>query len=169
MTTETVNHPLHYGGDTTYEHIKVVEAWGLGYNLGNSTKYMVRAGKKDPNKELEDLEKARWYLDREIALVKTRQMARQQSKPAPATGIGAYGEKAVVERPKAQDPAIDTGLKQPSKAEWVRDSDEALGVNLGGVYQCFARGSDFVKVRNSRNEMVWLPIESVRLTFNEET
>jgi hypothetical protein len=168
VTTEKINHPLHYGGDTIYEHIKVVEAWGLGYNLGNATKYISRAGKKDPAKHLEDLEKARWYLDREIANVRSAQMPQGRSKPLPATGIGPYGENAVAERPKAQDPAIDPGLKQPSKAEWVRDSDETLGVNLGGVYQCFARGSDFVKVRNSRSEMVWLPIESVRLTFNEE-
>lgn len=63
---EQVNHPPHYGGDTTYEVIKVIEAWGLGFHLGNSVKYIARAGKKDPAKELEDLEKARWYLVRRI-------------------------------------------------------------------------------------------------------
>jgi hypothetical protein len=64
-TMEKVNHPHHYGGDSTYEHIKVVEAWGLDYDLGNCTKYIARAGKKtdDP---LEDLKKARWYLDHKI-------------------------------------------------------------------------------------------------------
>lgn len=61
---ETVNHPAHYGGDTTYEAIKVIEAWGLGFCLGNAVKYICRAGKKDA--QLEDLKKARWYLDREI-------------------------------------------------------------------------------------------------------
>lgn len=64
---EQVNHPQHYGGDTTYEVIKVIEAWGLGFHLGNSVKYIARAGKKDPAKELEDLEKALWYLKRRIA------------------------------------------------------------------------------------------------------
>lgn len=62
---EAVNHPDHYGGeDNPYEAIKVIEAWGLGFNLGNTVKYISRAGKK--NDILEDLKKARWYLDRQI-------------------------------------------------------------------------------------------------------
>ncbi len=61
-----VDHPPHYGGaDNPYEAIKVIEAWGLGFNLGNTVKYISRAGKKGA--ALEDLRKARWYLDREIA------------------------------------------------------------------------------------------------------
>lgn len=61
----TVDHPAHYGGDSTYEAIKVIEAWNLGFSLGNAVKYIARAGKK--GSALEDLQKARWYLDREIA------------------------------------------------------------------------------------------------------
>lgn len=65
---ETVNHPLHYGGaDNPYEAIKVIEAWDLGFCLGNAVKYINRAGKKDVRKTVEDLKKARWYLDREIS------------------------------------------------------------------------------------------------------
>ena len=64
---ETVNHPPHYGGDTTYEAIKVIEAWDLGFSLGNAVKYIARAGKKPETSEIEDLKKARWYLDRRIA------------------------------------------------------------------------------------------------------
>ena len=63
---EAVNHPEHYGGDTTYEAIKVIEAWGLGFHDGNAVKYICRSGKKDPAKRLEDLKKARWYLNRLI-------------------------------------------------------------------------------------------------------
>lgn len=63
---EVINHPQHYGGDTTYEAIKVIEAWELGFCLGNAVKYISRAGKKNPAKECEDLEKARWYLERRI-------------------------------------------------------------------------------------------------------
>lgn len=59
-----INHPDHYGGDTTYETIKVIEAWGLGFHLGNVVKYISRAGKKGDIEE--DLKKARWYLDRKI-------------------------------------------------------------------------------------------------------
>jgi hypothetical protein len=62
---EIVNHPAHYGGDTTYEAIKVIEAWKLGFCLGNTVKYIARADHK--RSALEDLKKARWYLDREIA------------------------------------------------------------------------------------------------------
>ena len=62
---ESINHPAHYGGpDDPYEAIKVIEAWDLGFNLGNTLKYIARAGKK--GSALEDLEKAAWYLNREI-------------------------------------------------------------------------------------------------------
>jgi hypothetical protein len=65
---EPVDHPQHYGGkDNPYEAIKVIEAWDLGFCLGNTVKYISRAGKKDAAKTVEDLKKARWYLDREIA------------------------------------------------------------------------------------------------------
>jgi hypothetical protein len=65
--SEMVNHPAHYGGaDSPYEAIKVIEAWGLdkSFCLGNVIKYISRA--KHKGVELEDLKKARWYLDREI-------------------------------------------------------------------------------------------------------
>jgi hypothetical protein len=62
-----VNHPAYYGGkDNNYEAIKVIEAWDLGFCLGNVIKYLSRAGKKEPNREIEDLEKALWYLERHI-------------------------------------------------------------------------------------------------------
>jgi hypothetical protein len=64
---ESVEHPEHYGGkDNPYEAIKVIEAWDLNFNLGNVVKYISRAGKKDPGKFLEDLEKAREYISFEI-------------------------------------------------------------------------------------------------------
>ena len=67
--TEMVNHPNHYGGETNpYEAIKVIEAWDLGFNLGNTVKYISRAGKK--TNTLEDLEKASWYINREINKLK---------------------------------------------------------------------------------------------------
>jgi hypothetical protein len=66
LQDEQVEHPAHYtaGG---VETIDAIEAWGLGFCLGNAVKYISRAGKKDPSKTLEDLRKARWYLDREIS------------------------------------------------------------------------------------------------------
>lgn len=67
---EAVNHPDHYGGgDNPYEAIKVIDAWNLGFSLGNTVKYISRAGKKGgEEKRLQDLKKARWYLDHEIEL-----------------------------------------------------------------------------------------------------
>lgn len=62
MPKEMVNHPDHYGGaDNPYEAIKVIDAWDLGFGLGNVVKYILRSDKKE--KKLEDLKKARWYLD----------------------------------------------------------------------------------------------------------
>ena len=66
---ELVNHPQHYGGkDNPYEAIKVIEAWDLGFCLGNTVKYISRAGKKDET--IQELEKALWYLKREIKNLK---------------------------------------------------------------------------------------------------
>lgn len=61
--SEKVNHPKHYNIGK-YEAIDVIEDWNLGFNLGNVVKYISRAGHK--GSELEDLQKARWYLDREL-------------------------------------------------------------------------------------------------------
>jgi hypothetical protein len=62
---DPVNQPSHYkvGG---VETIDFIEAKGLGYHLGNVVKYITRAGHKGTNQGLEDLRKARWYLDRAI-------------------------------------------------------------------------------------------------------
>lgn len=70
---EAVSHPSHYGGDTVYETIKVLEAWyGVSavedFCLCNVLKYLSRAGKKDGEATLTDLKKARWYLNKAIEL-----------------------------------------------------------------------------------------------------
>ena len=65
IMNDIVNHPSHY----TYGKIEVIdaiEAWGLNFHRGNAVKYIARAGKKDPTKEIEDLKKAEWYIHREI-------------------------------------------------------------------------------------------------------
>ena len=62
--TDNVNHPAHYkvGG---IETIDFIEAKSLSYHLGNAVKYITRADHK--GNKMEDLHKARWYLNREIA------------------------------------------------------------------------------------------------------
>lgn len=63
-TGDPVN-PSHYKRGRI-ETIDVIEEWNLGFCLGNTVKYISRAGHKDPAKTVEDLKKARWYLDRHI-------------------------------------------------------------------------------------------------------
>jgi hypothetical protein len=70
---EQVNHPDHYGGkNNEYEAIKVIDAWQLGFSLGNTIKYISRAGKKGKDKELQDLLKARWYLEHHIKTIEEK-------------------------------------------------------------------------------------------------
>lgn len=62
---ENVNNPDHYKGkDNIYEVIKVIDAWNLGFSLGNAVKYIGRAGAKGD--KVEDLQKAIWYIQHEI-------------------------------------------------------------------------------------------------------
>ena len=72
---DNVNHPSHYnmGG---IEVIDAIEAWGFGegFNRGNAIKYIARAGRKDPSKEVEDLKKARFYIDAEIKRLEKEKM-----------------------------------------------------------------------------------------------
>lgn len=70
---DPVHRPQHYKAGDVYETILVLEAWGLNYHLGNTVKYISRAGKKGDI--IEDLEKARWYLDREIERLKKMRTA----------------------------------------------------------------------------------------------
>lgn len=63
---DSVNHPSHYT-DGKIEVIDYIEDKGFGFCLGNVIKYVSRAGKKDKAKEIEDLKKAKWYLERRIA------------------------------------------------------------------------------------------------------
>ena len=82
---EQVNHPTHYGGENNpYEAIKVIDAWDLGFSLGNTVKYISRAGKKDQAKELEDLKKAAFYLDRKIKNLEKWQYIGLQDNQAQA-------------------------------------------------------------------------------------
>ena len=70
-TIEMVDHPKHYQSKHGVEVIDIIEEFGLGFHLGNVIKYVLRAGHK--SNELEDLEKAKWYLERVIDLKKTEE------------------------------------------------------------------------------------------------
>ena len=66
---QIINHPQRYGGDSTYECIKVLEAWMSkeeyqGFLRGNCLKYLCRVGKKDDI--VQELNKSKWYLEKLI-------------------------------------------------------------------------------------------------------
>lgn len=65
---DPVNHPSHYTSGNI-EVIDFLEDQGFNYHLGNAVKYISRAGKKDPDKTVQDLRKAVWYLNRYIGLL----------------------------------------------------------------------------------------------------
>ncbi len=65
LSKSNVDHPQHYHPGQ-YEAIKVIDAWELDFYLGNALKYISRAGLKDKDKEIEDLQKAIWYIQKFI-------------------------------------------------------------------------------------------------------
>ncbi len=81
MKNDVVNHPAYYTNGNI-EVIDFIEDKGLNFHKGNAIKYIVRAGKKNPEKEVEDLQKAVWYLNREILRLQSnpRQESDSQKK-----------------------------------------------------------------------------------------
>jgi hypothetical protein len=78
--SDIVNHPPHYNSGRI-EVIEAIEDWKVGFHRGNAIKYIARAGRKNPAKEIEDLEKARWYLAREIELIRSQAEDRDPCRP----------------------------------------------------------------------------------------
>jgi hypothetical protein len=83
LNVDPINHPAHYtaGG---IEAIDVIEAWALGFHAGNVVKYIARCGSKPGADELEDLRKAKWYLDR---LVQKIELAKSVAQSTSSTQI----------------------------------------------------------------------------------
>lgn len=75
-----VNHPSHYN-QGKIEVIEFIEDKQLGFHLGNAVKYVSRAGKKDALKYVEDLEKAKWYIEREIERYRAEKTGRAPIRP----------------------------------------------------------------------------------------
>lgn len=70
IENDSVSHPSHYTTGTI-ECIDYILDKELNFCRGNAVKYITRAGHKDPTKEIEDLEKAKWYIDKEIERLST--------------------------------------------------------------------------------------------------
>ena len=71
LVIDAVNHPTHYT-QGKHEVIDVIADWDLNFDRGSAVKYIVRAGKKDPSKEVEDLEKAIYVLQHEVNQLKEK-------------------------------------------------------------------------------------------------
>lgn len=65
----TMVRPPHYRFGK-YEPVKVIQDWGLSFCLGNVIKYLARAGRKEGNTKLQDLEKEKQYIEFEIEEIK---------------------------------------------------------------------------------------------------
>lgn len=66
-----MNHPAHYSGGWSNGAQVIDITEHLNFNRGNAVKYIVRAGKKNPDNEIEDLQKAAWYINRELQRLNT--------------------------------------------------------------------------------------------------
>ena len=77
VPNDPVLRPRHYTFGAV-EVIDAIEAWELGFHLGNVVKYVVRAGRK--GSKIQDLEKARWYLSREIERL-VHECGKPQTEP----------------------------------------------------------------------------------------
>lgn len=94
---DIVNHPSHYVDGRKYEPKDVIRDWNLNFSLGNAVKYISRAGRKDASKTIEDLEKAIFYINDEIAAIRAaeEELAQQEceNNEWAANFIKEYNEK----------------------------------------------------------------------------
>lgn len=117
-STEAVNHPAHYGGaDNPYEHIKVSRAWSLNYELGNATKYICRAGKK--NDAIEDLKKAAWYIHAEIQRRDPTYTMPEEFKKYVHEILTSWG--IPVDPPVDQSAGDTVGCRIGRRLRWLRE------------------------------------------------
>jgi hypothetical protein len=77
---DQVNHPAHYN-QGKIEVIEAIEDWKLNYHRGNAVKYIARAGRKSQALEAQDLEKAIWYLTRDIEILNALNAGRAVVRP----------------------------------------------------------------------------------------
>lgn len=91
IKNDPVNHPSHYKLANGCEVIELTE--NFNFCRGNAVKYLCRAGQKDPNKEIEDLKKAKFYVNREISrLIRLEAMRRAKEQSLPQIHVGVTDE-----------------------------------------------------------------------------
>ena len=160
--TEKINHPQHYGGDTMYEAIKVIEAWQLGFCLGNTVKYISRAGKKNPAATIEDLEKAKWYLDREIAAAKERAIPTSavQGRTTFTLGVPLNVMEALQLLANAVPQTDDQWFVEVTLADGSNVVGHLAGVPMGAV-----NAKTTIEVRKPTTEVVTIELGTVTSIF----
>lgn len=113
MSSE-VNHPSHYASGKI-EVIEAIEDWKLDFPLGNAVKYVARAGKKDPAKEIQDLEKAVWYIRRKIEILsstKTGDIPRRPNEMNPRDVVPLLNHVGGVEAQLIAEAAMNAKVKE---------------------------------------------------------
>lgn len=120
--TDNVSHPPHYaeGWSNGAEVIDITE--NLNFNRGNAIKYIARAGKKNADTEIEDLKKARWYVEREIDRLE------RTSGQLPLFDVPEQDQAFVEHMDQPQQPRVWENLADVPLEVRVRDS-------LGDVWE----------------------------------
>jgi len=129
MPDEKVNHPSHYNKGKI-EVIEAIEDWGLGFSLGNAVKYIARAEHK--GNPIEDLEKAAWYIRREITRRQNDKSEAKRvfvSKPSKRK-IGKFDNQGwvITDSPGLDD---ETSNYLTRMVDWAREQKEKYGNEYG--------------------------------------
>lgn len=133
---DPINSPSHYAEGRAYEPIDVIHDWELGYNLGNVVKYVSRAGRK--LNLVEDLKKARFYLNKEIELLEAVPFAvTYEDILADAAHAATEGDELLAEYglTHADDNAVTVYLDVDDQLlpGWDADDDYMWDPSLGPV------------------------------------
>jgi hypothetical protein len=136
---DSINRPAHYAEGRQYEPIDVIADWELNYHLGNTLKYISRAGRKQ--NQLEDLKKARWYLDREISSLEPR-------VPFAVTYEDILEDQAH-EASEGNNLLLEYGLNQ--SISWDSDDDYMWDPSIGPVELSEEEVSQILRNRDISN------------------
>lgn len=138
---EKVNHPSHYNVGNI-EVIDAIEDWGMGrgFNRGNAIKYITRAGYKENSSEIEDLSKAKWYIEREIMRLGNHYEIEKPEDP----GVEAIDEGLLNPTPESICDYLRTYLEDNQSADGKKVVCDVIVIEktlsyLSNYYEIVAR------------------------------
>ena len=121
-----INHPRHYNTGKI-EVIDAIEDWSLGFHEGNVVKYVARA--KHKGKELEDLKKAAWYMERRIRQIEPIGMIELEGPAKKLARVGV--NETSIEICRGDDSFVGTAqVTATGKPEDIRELFDALDMVL---------------------------------------